>query len=86
MHVDSPESSGRTFFALASAKLKSLKKAMPCRASRLRRRARGSGSSSRCRRPRAAGLKLKLSGNEPGTFWTEDGVPTAATGNCTDMQ
>ena len=51
MHMDSPESSGLTFFALASAKLKSLKKAMPCRASTLRKRARGSGSSSRCRRP-----------------------------------
>lgn len=86
MDVDNPGSSGRTFFARASAKLKSLKKAMPCRASRLRRRDRGSGSSSRCRRPFAAGLKLQSTGNEPGTFWSEAAIPTAANGNCTDVQ
>jgi hypothetical protein len=84
MHVDSPGSSGHTFFARASAKLKSLKKAMPCRASKLRRRDRGSGSSSRCRRPFAAGLKLQSTGNEPGIFWSETEIPTAANGNCTD--
>ena len=85
MDVDSPGRSGHTFFARTSAKLKSLKKAMPCRASKLRRRERGSGSSSRCRRPRAAGLKLQSAGNEPGTFWSEAAVPTAAPGNCIDI-
>jgi hypothetical protein len=85
MYVDSPGSSGHTFFARASAKLKSLKKAMPCMASKLRRRERGFGSSSRCRRSWAAGLKLQSAGNEPGTFWSEAAVPIAVTGNCTDV-